>query len=87
MYILTFKANIFQYLSKFIPQIINSGVVIVLMFVLYGNISRLNAISSLLLKSLTVIVSTCVMGLILHQYNPIDWLKKGCRKIESKLRS
>lgn len=84
MYRHTFKSSLSIFLNKFIPQILNSTIVVIITIALFGIIDISNNFLSLLVKTVLIITLTGINAFFFNQYNLLKLIKQEFRKIKFK---
>lgn len=69
MYKFTFHSSLKIYFKNFLPQLINSGSVIIIYVLIFKNVAIPNNLIDLLFKSCLIFFLTGIIALLLHQYN------------------
>lgn len=85
MYRRTFNSSFLNYFKSFLPQVINSTIVVLIIWLFDTNIDISNNLISIFLKSIIVVICTFVLAGALHQYNGICILKNLITLVKRKL--
>lgn len=85
MYRLTLHSIYSSFFFSFIPQMINTIVVIFLSWIIFASVNIHYAFLSLVFKTVVVGILTIGMAYILNQYNVIAMLKYGLNKVWNKI--
>lgn len=80
MYKLTFHTSLIQYLITFIPQFINTAIVIVIMLIFNTYLAIDHILLSLIIKSTIIIMTTVFIAYVIHQYNIFLLFNNAIRK-------
>lgn len=86
MYRLTLHSLNNSFFLSFIPQLINTIVVIFLSWIIFASVNIHHDFLSLVFKTVVVGVLTIGMAYILNQYNAIAMVKYGLNKVWNKIR-